>query len=156
MNSGLVFTLAFGIGIIAGLRALTAPATVCWGAWLKWYSLQDSPMHFMSTTVATCIFTILALVELVTDKLPSTPNRTVPMQLGARIVTGGLSGATLSAGGGQSLIVGAVIGAIGALAGTFAGFHLRRGLSQGVPPLVAALLEDAIAVGGGFFIVSRM
>jgi len=156
MNSGLVFAAAFAIGVVAGLRSLTAPAIVCWAAWLKWFDLQDSPLRFMGTTGAACIFTALAVVELVTDKLPSTPNRTAPVGLAARIVLGALAGATLAAGGGRSVPIGAVIGTMGALVGTFGGFQLRRGLARALPPVAAALVEDLIAIGGGFFIVSRI
>lgn len=156
MNSGLVFALVFAIGVIAGLRSLTAPAIVCWGAWLKWFDLADSPLRFMGTIGAACIFTALALVELVTDKLRSTPNRTAPVGLASRIVLGALAGATITAGAGGSVPTGAVIAAIGALVGAFGGFHLRRGLARVLPPVAAALVEDLIAIGGGFFIVSRI
>ena len=156
MNSTLVFALVFGIGIVAGLRSCTAPAVVCWGAYLQWFSLQGSPLHFMASLIAVCIFTILAVVELVGDKLPSTPNRTAAVGLGARIVLGGLAGATLAVAAGQAGIAGAVIAAVGALAGTLGGFHFRRALSQTLPPVVAALVEDVIAVGGGLLLVSRM
>ena len=156
MSSTLLFALVFGIGIVAGLRSFTAPAVVCWGAYLQWFSLQGSPLHFMASLIAVCILTILAVVELVIDKLPSTPNRTAPVGLGARIVLGGLAGATLSVAGGHFGIGVGVIAAAGALAGTFGGFHFRRGLSQILPPIAAALVEDVIAVGAGFLIVSRM
>lgn len=156
MSSTLLFALVFGIGIVAGLRSFTAPAVVCWGAYLHWFSLQGSPLHLMASLIAVCILTILAVVELVTDKLPSTPNRTAPIGLGARIVLGGLAGGTLAVAGGQSGIGGAMIAAVGALAGTFGGFHFRRALSQILSPIAAALVEDVIAVGAGFLIVSRM
>ena len=37
------------------------------------------------------IFTVLAVVELVTDQLPNTPSRKVPQQFGARLIIGALS-----------------------------------------------------------------
>lgn len=76
---------AFGIGIVAGLRSLTAPATTAWGAHLNWLSLAGTPFTFMGSTAAVAILTLLAIVELVADKLPSTPSRTAPVGLIARI-----------------------------------------------------------------------
>ena len=70
-----VFILAIGIGIVAGLRSLTAPALVAWAAYLGWLNLQASPFAFMGSTTAVAIFSVLALGELVADKLPKAPQR---------------------------------------------------------------------------------
>ncbi len=152
----MIFVLAFCIGIIAGLRSMTAPATVSIAAWLKWFSLEGSPLHFMASGITALIFGILALGELVADKLPSTPNRTAPVGLSARVVTGGLCGATLASGGGQSLVVGACLGIVGALVGTFGGFQVRTSLMKVMPPNAAAVLEDVVAIVGGLVISSRV
>jgi len=111
----------------------------------------------MASTAAVAIFTLLALVELVADKLPSTPSRTKPVGLTARIVLGGLSGAGVAVSGAQSIVLGAVLGAVGGVAGAFAGYEVRTRLVKAlkVPDLVVALLEDVVAIGGGLFIVSR-
>src|SRR5579862_8789575 len=91
--------LAIGIGIVAGLRSMTAPALVCWGAHLGWINLYNSPLSFMGSAVAVGIFTLGAIGELVADKLPNTPARTAPVGLIARIITGGLCGACIYAAG---------------------------------------------------------
>src|SRR5580700_6484061 len=96
MNPAPVLLLAFLIGVVAGLRSLTAPAVVAWGAHRNWLTLHNSLLAFMSSTAAVVVFTLLALVELVADQLPSTPSRTAPPGLIARIVLGGLSGAGLA------------------------------------------------------------
>jgi uncharacterized membrane protein len=155
MNSTVVFALAFGIGIVAGLRSFTAPAAVSVGAWLKWFSLENSPLHFMASGITAAIFCVLAVGELIMDKLPSTPNRTAPGPLIARIVFGALAGATLSVGGGQSLAIGAVLGAIGSLVGAFGGFQVRMRLMKMMSGNVAAIMEDVVAVVAGFFLASR-
>lgn len=157
MSPSAVLLLAFLIGVIAGLRSLTAPAVVAWGAHLSWINLQNTALSFMGSMVAVAIFTVLAIVELVADKLPSTPSRKKGPGFIARIVLGGLSGACLAVAGVQSLVVGAVLGVIGALAGTFGGYEVRTRLVTAlkVPDLVIALMEDAVAIGGGLFIVSR-
>jgi uncharacterized membrane protein len=151
-----VMVLALCIGIVAGLRALTAPALVSWAAHLGWLHLDGTPLAFMGSTIAVAIFTVAALVEYVTDQLPKTPARTVPPQLIARIVMGGLSGACLSLSGGASLLLGALLGAIGAVIGTFGGYQLRTRLVKGlnVKDIFIAIPEDLIAIGLGYLVVS--
>jgi len=156
MNSGNALGIALGIGIVAGLRAFTAPAAISWAAHLGWLNLQGTPLSFMGSSITVGIFTILALVEYVTDQLPSTPARTVPMQLGARILTGGLSGACICAAAAQPWMVGAIVGVIGALIGTFGGYHLRRALVSGlkVKDVLIAIPEDLVAIGLAYWLVS--
>ena len=149
----MLYLLALCIGIIAGLRAMTAPAAASWGAHLGWLHLAGSPLSFLGGAIAPWIFLPLALVELVTDQLPKTPSRKVPVQFGTRIVTGAFSGAAVGASGG-SLVVGAAAGAIGAVLGTLGGAEARGRLARSFgKDLPAALTEDAVAVGGGLLIV---
>jgi uncharacterized membrane protein len=155
MSSNEVLILAFLIGMIAGLRALTPLAVIaCEGFWNRF--LQGTPLSFMGRLPAAIIFTVLALLELYADQLPSTPSRLAPAGLITRIVTGGLSGACLAAAGAQSIAFGAVLGAVGGVAGAFAGYHARTGLVKALNgrDLPIALLEDAIAIGGAIVIVS--
>jgi uncharacterized membrane protein len=151
-----VLLLAFLIGVIAGLRSLTAPAAVAWAGYGRGI-LTHTSFHFMGTLAAAIIFTVLAVLELVTDQLPSTPSRLKPPGLIARIITGGLSGLCLAAADAQSIALGALLGAVGGVVGAFAGYHARRRLVQAleVKDLPVALLEDAVAIGGAILIVSR-
>jgi len=157
MSPSQVLLLAFLIGVVAGLRSLTAPAVVAWAAHRNWLNLQGTSLSFMGSTAAVIAFALLAVVELVADQLPNTPSRTKPPGLIARIVLGGLSGAAVAAAGAQSMAVGAVLGAVGGVAGAFGGYQVRMRLVRAlqVPDFVIACLEDAVAIGGGFFIVSR-
>jgi uncharacterized membrane protein len=150
-----VFLLALGIGIAAGLRSLTAPAVVAWGAHLSWLNLQGSPLAFMGSTTAVGIFSVLAIGELVADKLPMIPKRTAPAPLMARILTGGLCGVCLCVSAGQSLIVGAFLGGMGAVVAAFLGYGIRRRLDLHINDLVVAVCEDVVAVGLALFVVSR-
>lgn len=152
-----MFVSAFLIGFIAGLRALTAPAVVSWAAGLGWLPLAGTPLAFLGHPVARYILSFLALGELVNDKLPKTPSRKVPPQFIARIVMGGLSGAAIGASR-NSLVAGLIAGAIGAVVGTLGGAELRGRLVKAIggKDLPIALLEDAIAIVGGFFIVSHL
>ncbi len=93
-----LYLLALFIGIIAGLRAMTAPAVVSWGAYLGRVPVGGSWAAFMGHWIAVAVLSIAAIAELIADQLPSTPSRKVPQAFGARIVTGGLSGAVIGAG----------------------------------------------------------
>ncbi len=156
MTFNFALALAFGIGIVAGLRSLTAPAVVSWAAYLGWLNLQGSPLAFMGSIAAVAIFSLLALVEYVADLLPKTPNRTTPVSLIARILMGSLSGACLCASAGQSLLAGAVLGGIGGVIGAFAGYQARTRLVNGlkVKDIFIAIPEDLVAIGLGYFLVS--
>src|ERR1700742_3747478 len=101
----MLYGLALLAGIVAGSRTFTGYA------WTPW------------------IFTLLAIVEMVGDQLPSTPSRKVPMQFGARIISGALSGATIGVAA-SSLIGGLIAGVIGAVAGTFGGAEIRSQMAK--------------------------
>jgi uncharacterized membrane protein len=143
------------IGIIAGLRALTPVAVISWATHIGWLHLQNTWLAFLGFAATSYITTALALGELITDKLPKTPSRKVPMQFGARILLGGLCGAALGTEAG-TMLGGALAGAVGAVVGTLAGAALRAQLARAFgKDLMAALLEDAVAIGGALLIVSR-
>jgi uncharacterized membrane protein len=153
----MLYVLAFLIGVAAGLRAMTAPAAVCWAARLGWLKLQGTPLAFLGHAVTPWIFTIAAIGELINDKLPKTPSRKVPPQFIARIVMGALCGAAIGATAG-ALAGGLIVGAIGAVAGTLGGAELRGRLvrASGGKDLPIALLEDAIAIALSFWVVTRL
>jgi uncharacterized membrane protein len=147
------YALSLLAGIIAGSRALTAPAAVSWAARLGFLHLDDSWLAFMGYAWTPWIFTLLALVELVTDQLPSTPSRKVPMQFGARIVTGALSGATIGAAAG-SWIGGLIAGVVGAVIGTLGGAEIRARMAKAFGrDTPAALIEDAGAIILGLIVI---
>ena len=147
---------AFLIGLYAGLRSLTPPATVAWAVHLGWLKLAR-PLSLVGSLPAVIILSVLAITEIIFDKLPNTPNRTARVGLIARIVTGGFTGACVSVGGGQSAFIGAGLGVIGGIVGCFGGYQVRARLVKSLSQadFIVALLEDLIAIGGSLFIVSR-
>ena len=157
MNGNLVFAFALGIGIVAGLRAMTAPALVSWAAGLGWLDLHGTPLGFVGSTAAVAILSLGAVGEYVNDKLPKTPSRTALPGLLARIVTGGLSGACLCVSAGQSLVAGGLLGAIGAVLGAFGGYQVRTRLvrSLNVKDIFVAIPEDLVAIGLALLFVWR-
>ena len=153
----LVLLLAIGIGIVAGLRAFTAPAVVAWAAHLGWLNLHDSPLAFMGSITAVAIFSLLAIGELIGDKLPNTPKRTALAPLSARIITGVLVGASLCAATGKLLVAGALLGGIGGAIGAFLGYETRKRVVNNlhIKDFVFAVCEDLFAIGLALFLVSR-
>jgi uncharacterized membrane protein len=146
---------AFLIGVIAGLRSLTAPAAVSWAAWLGWLRLEGTPLAFLGYSATPYVFTVLAIGELIADQLPKTPSRKAPPGFIARIVMGALCGGAFAAHAG-SLAVGACAGAVGAIVGTLGGYEVRAALARLFgSDLPAALIEDVVAIAGAFFLVSR-
>jgi uncharacterized membrane protein len=152
-----VFIFAIGIGIVAGLRSLLAPAVIAWAAHFDLLNLNGSPLAFMGSRTAVAIFSIFAIGELIADKLPKTPKRTAFAPLLARIVLGGLGGACLFAAAGKSLLAGALLGGIGGVIGAFAGYEMRRRIVNNlhIKDFLVAIFEDLVAIALACFLVSR-
>jgi len=139
--------LALLIGTVAGMRAMTAPAAIAWAARLGTLSLSGTWLAFLGYAWTPWILTLLAIGELVTDQLPSTPSRKMPVPFGTRVLMGAVCGAALTAGAG-SMLPGAIVGIAGAVAGTLGGYALRARMAAAFGrDRPAALLEDAIAMG---------
>ena len=153
MTQVLVLLLALLIGVIAGLRAMAAPAVVAWGAMLGWIDVTDKWSEWMAHPITATVLTIFLVAELVTDQLPKTPSRKVPPQFVARLITGGFAGAvigsaffhTFSATGAG--VIGAVLGTLGGAA-----LRSRAAAANKGNDRPGAFGEDARAVGGGFLV----
>jgi uncharacterized membrane protein len=146
--------LAVGIGAVAGLRALTAPAVLAWAVKRKWIRLRNLPFAAILSAKASKRITDLAMSELIADKLPFTPSRLKAGPLASRIVSGAVCGAAIYGVAEKPLAEGAVLGGVGAIAGAYAGYYTRRRLSGDMPNLGIAILEDALAIGGGIVIIA--
>jgi uncharacterized membrane protein len=155
VTHALVLLMALLIGVVAGLRSLTAPAVVAWAGFLGWINLQHTWASWMANIITVVILSVLAVGELVNDKLPKTPARTAPPIFAARLITGGFSGAVIGAAWHWTFTsLGA--GVIGAVLGTLGGYHARKALVaiRNGQDLPIALLEDAVAILGGFAILA--
>ena len=153
MNITTAIVLPLLIGVIAGLRAMTAPAAISLAARAGWLDLTTTSLAFLGYAYTPWIFAVLALVELVTDQLPTTPSRTVPIQFGTRILMGGLAGGAIGASDG-ALAIGVIAGVVGAVIGTLGGRAVRARLAAAFgSDRPAAVIEDVIAIGGAFLIV---
>lgn len=139
------------------MRTMMAPAAVAWAAVLGWVHLPGTPLAFMGSKIVVGILSVFAIGELIADKLPRTPRRTMIAPLLARAFTGGLGGACLCVAANQSLGIGAILGALGAVIGAFSAYEIRRRLVTrcNVPDFFIALPEDLIAISLALFLVSR-
>ena len=152
----MIYLSALLLGIVAGMRVFTALAAVSWAARLGWLHLDDTWAAFLGYTWTPWIFTVLALVEYVTDQLPSTPSRKVPLQFGGRLVSGALAGAAVVAAGGSS-VIGLIVGVLGAAIGTYGGAAVRTRLAASFgQDRPAGIVEDLVAVALGALTVSTL
>jgi uncharacterized membrane protein len=136
------------LGTMTGLRTFTPITVACWFAYLGYLPVEGTWAAWAGKLVSVVIFTLMAVGELVVDKLPKTPNRTDPGPLLARLVFGGLVGAIAATGVSGSAFEGVFLGAIGALLGAFGGYLVRKYLVQWSdrPDWNLAVIEDISAV----------
>ena len=127
---------------------MTPLAVVSWAAHLSLIDLRGTWLGFLGNAWVPWVFTVLALIELVTDQLPQTPSRTVPVQFITRLMSGALTGAAIGASGG-GWVGGALAGALGAVIGTVGGRAVRGRVAAAFGrDRPAAILEDLVAIGG--------
>jgi uncharacterized membrane protein len=152
----MILILTFVIGVVAGLRALTPLAVVAWGARLGAVPLAATHLAWLGSAASAWIFTLLAIGEIINDKLPATPSRKIPPQFITRVVTGAFAGAAIGLSR-DSLVVGLIGGALGAVAGTLGGAAARGKLAAAFgKDLPAALLEDGVAILLGIAVVTQI
>jgi uncharacterized membrane protein len=153
MTHALVLLLALLIGVIAGLRALTAPAVVAWGAFLGWIDVEGKWSEWVANPITVTILTIFLVVELVTDQLPKTPSRRTPPQFITRLLMGAFAGAVIGSAFFHTFSATGA-GIIGAVLGTLGGAEARQRLTaaNGGKDRPVAIGEDIVAVGGGFLV----
>jgi uncharacterized membrane protein len=127
------YAQAFGIGMVAGLRSMTAPAIA----------------NAAKRNAAAGMLATLAIGEMIVDKLPFVPARTQWPALVVRAITGAAAAWVMPHDDEREKQAAAVLGGVGAVAGAYLGEALRRRAVQAlhIPDPVVALFEDGIAVG---------
>ena len=71
-------------------------------------------------------------------------------------MSGAVCGATIYGVAERPLAEGVVLGGLGTIAGAFAGYYTRKRLSGDTLNLGIAVLEDALAIGGGILIATLL
>lgn len=141
------------LGFITGLRPMIPMAVLCWFSYTGNLPLDDTWAAWTGKLSTTIIFTVLAVVEIVTDKVPKNPNRINPVPLAGRLVFGGLIGAIGAAALNGAGLEGGLLGALGALTGAFCGYHLRKEIVDRTQfeDWQIAVVEDALAIALAMF-----
>ena len=135
------------LGVTSGLRALTGLAVLSWAARLGYLPLEHTWLAFLGYAFTPYILSLMALGELVNDKLPKTPSRLIPPQFITRLTLGALCGVAVGLPT-QHWLLGLVAGVVGSVAGTLGGARARAlGARLFGRDLPAALVEDAAAIG---------
>lgn len=139
-----------GIGILAGMRSAAAPAIA--GHILSEHKgkFRKHPVGYFSSIAVADVLKVMALGEFLADKLPFTPNRTKPVSVAVRCLSGALAGAGIFEAAGKRPLTGAILGCVAAGISTFGSFYLRKGLSKtGAGNFLSGVVEDAFVVSAG-------
>jgi len=140
------------LGGANGCRTMTPIAVLCWFAYTGHLPVVGTWAFWTTNPITVLLFTVMAIGELIGDKLPQTPNRIAIFPLIARAVFGGGVGAIVATTVFVPVAIGAALGAVSAVAGAFLGFHIRRFLTvgRGLPDLPIALAEDVVTIALSF------
>ena len=133
---------AFGIGIVAGMRSMSACAALTWAA----ADGRTRGAVIPAGAAARALATTAALAEMAGDKMPFAPDRRIPPSLAIRLIIGAAGGWAL-AGRNARPAYGILAGLAGAVAGTLIGRAARGGDSRTAPGRARGLAEDAAAAG---------
>ncbi|HEY4010901.1 MAG TPA: DUF4126 domain-containing protein [Acidobacteriaceae bacterium] len=144
------------LGVVTGMRSMTAIAALCWAAWLGLIPEHGWAL-WISYLAAAIVFTICALGEYVVDTLPKTPRRTDLGPALLRVVIGSLVGALVATAINEPIAGGVIFGAVGAIIGTWGGFFVRMTVARMFKrDLPAALLETASAIALAVIAIARL
>jgi uncharacterized membrane protein len=137
------------LGVVTGMRTFVPMTVLCWFAYKGALPVDDTWAAWTGHLTTALIFTVLAVVEIVGDKLPKTPNRTSLAPMLARLVFGGLVGAIVAASLDGAVFEGILLGVSGAFIGAHAGYLVRRELVilMRWKDWHVAVVEDVLAVG---------
>jgi uncharacterized membrane protein len=114
-------------------------------------TLAKTPFAALSGGNTSTVLTVLAVGEVVADKLPIIPSRTEPGPLIVRALIGGFVGAAACSERRDNAVAGALVGAAAAVGASFAAYYLRRWLTRdiGLPDPIVATAEDSLALAIG-------
>lgn len=153
-----VSAIAAGLGALAGLRGIVAPALAANAlSHHRKAVLQDPALHWLASAAIGNALKALAATEVLVDKVPGVPDRTTPPLLAWRALTGGVTGAAFSSYRGRRRWLGAAVGGIAAVAAAYAGLSARKRLAQRahISQRAVGLIEDTLVVVGGSRLANR-
>lgn len=146
---------AAGWGAVAGIRTFTAPALLS----IAWAERRRPPAptaieRALGARASRWLFGVLAAFELAADQWPGVQDRIAPPSLLARVLSGALVGSALGQGRERRSSIALAVAT--AAASSFASFWLRRAANRRLPNSASGLFEDALALGAGAALASRL
>jgi uncharacterized membrane protein len=143
---------ALALGAVAGMRSMLAP-TMTSRALAKRPDANnaDEPARTLAAQQTRYWLIPLAVGELVGDKLPFAPDRTISASMMVRAVSGGMTAAVLASARRQPILLPALAGATAACVSAKVGASLRSRYASFGPFTNAALgiTEDCLALAIG-------
>jgi uncharacterized membrane protein len=144
------------LGVVTGMRSMTAIAALSWAAWLGLVPEQGWAT-WIAHLIVVIFFTSCALGEYYVDTLPRTPKRTELGPALARVVVGALVGALAAAAIDEPVAGGIIFGAGGAIIGAWGGFFVRMTVARIFRrDFPAALLETVSAIALAIFAIAKL
>lgn len=143
---------ALALGVVTGMRSMLAPAMVSEALARRSAATNaDSLTRKLVKSRARQLLIPLAASELVGDKLPFAPDRTIAPSMMVRALSGGLTAAALAGAQRQPALVPALIGATAACISAKIAIRLRKryGSSGAVINAALGLAEDSLALAIG-------
>jgi uncharacterized membrane protein len=147
-----VYLQSILMGVIAGMRSLSAPAFVSNHLVDKQsLSIENSNFRPLASPNVRNGLTALAVGEMAADKLPIVPDRISPLPLLGRAAAGAICGASLCTAENERSGIGAITGALAASASAYCFYYLRKRIAEGtrIPDPLIGLAEDIIVIKGG-------
>jgi uncharacterized membrane protein len=136
---------SFLIGLAAGARAMTPLAAVSDAAHKGALPADNGAPAWLGHPLVAAGSKALAAGELWGDKLPSAPDRIVPVGIAARLVSGGLAGAALAPR--RHALLGGALGATAAVGAAYLTFAMRMRALRRYGQTPTGVIEDALTVG---------
>lgn len=152
-----VYLQAICMGVIAGMRSMSAPALVSnYLADNQFPEIESSAFRLLATENVANTLKVLAVSEMIADKTSFIPNRISPAPLIGRAISGALCGASLCTTQKESSKVGAISGGLAAVASAYSVYHLRKRLGEeGIPDVLLGIIEDAVVIKAGMSILEE-
>ncbi|MBK0381606.1 DUF4126 family protein [Pedobacter sp. SD-b] len=146
-----IFIKTVMLGMSAGMRTM-APLAIMSARFHehKQASLTHTKFNFIQSGLTSGLLGLAAFGELAGDKSEQAPNRTEPLGIIARAISGAFVGAAIYKASFNNPLKGAAVGAISAVASTYAFFYLRKKLAKKTgKDKVLGMAEDVLAYGLG-------
>jgi uncharacterized membrane protein len=147
MARGMIASLV--MGIVAGSRSLTPLAAVSLLARRRRLPGLGPLATLLASPWVSAGATVLAIAELLGDKMRSAPDRTVPPGMAARLLTGGIAGAALA----DDRKAGAVAGAAAAVASSYVTLAIRKRFIARHGQRPTGIVEDVLVVALALWVV---